>query len=492
MITHYLSIQCCNRVFYDSDFGVMCCVDAIKNPSQFGLEPLYVMGVTHADFALSQIHYFHKDNPSSITELLTTFWEKTFTNDMNIKVSGYPDLLMIDRRCKGVINPKVLQWLDENNVKYEFDKRGKWKLPTKCLTFQKYPHKISSLKNGIKEKPIPTEALVFPEAEPYPLTLERLNTLYHHNPCFHVHNLPQKKRNLFLEMYSKGVECKIFTGKPLNLINEVDFDKAELKVNLKKTTFALSVSWSPAVPKERYNPDTHSGRDCAKYGSLVIERTQHKECALIDFSEFGEESYEEDSEMKQILRICLKAGLYEKWVEERIFIIRNNDYSCSYLVEAIFDYLNGEKISRDNYYSLLYLAGINICDPKIFPNFITMCMLEDICITACYDLSPLEAYEAKVLLEQHYINKQDIVEIVGSPEVTDRQFRFFVMYAPRARKKLGYFKCARGSKNGKLLTQKCLNYYTMHIEDDNDYLRTQLAFSILDAESLDKLIPDFK
>lgn len=174
-IIHYLTIQTCKRVFYAPDYGVMRSTEPLAEDDSLSIDSLCLLGISVDNLPLKFTKYYHKEELCvSLSEFVKTFWERVYKviGFNNQKVTGMPDLLVIDHRAKHLIQDNFYQWLKFNKIEYKFSDNKNRTAIAKFLQHQDYPHV------GLSKKNIQHQSYKAPK-ERYALSLEVLN--YHEN-----------------------------------------------------------------------------------------------------------------------------------------------------------------------------------------------------------------------------------------------------------------------------------------------------------------------
>ncbi len=240
---HYLSAQMCKRCFYNPDYGIVRTLDAFKNHDHYRLEPLVVVGVTHAEFPISKMRYFRQSDRISITAVLTDFWSKTFISidDKSIEVQGVPDILVIDKKLKGLLTKGFFQWLSKVNVQYRFSEGKDRRFTSKIRQFQNFPDIfIRDDKETLSEIAHVTDET----KEKYQLSLDQLNEKIFFSDYLHVDMYSPKMRSLLYEMYPKSADVSPFHAIPLK--SDLVVEQSKLSAITSNDKTANDIIWHKA------------------------------------------------------------------------------------------------------------------------------------------------------------------------------------------------------------------------------------------------------
>lgn len=192
-ITHYLTIQTCKRVFFDPNYGVMRSSEPLIIPSYLLIEPLCLIGISVDNLPLKYTKYCYKNDSSvSISDFLKSFWEREYKiHGFNFeKIKGIPDLLVIDHRCRELIQPCFYQWLETNGISYSFSDSKNRKAISKFLQHQDYPH------TGFYKKMTRDNSYITSQ-EQYALSIDVLNSQENFFDCI----FPIKKHLPTINLY---------------------------------------------------------------------------------------------------------------------------------------------------------------------------------------------------------------------------------------------------------------------------------------------------
>lgn len=266
MIVHYLSVQETKRVFYRPGYEICRSREALANPEQFELEPLLVVGVLHRDLPLSIFNYCLKTAPISASSMLTEFWSKTVSNPYGSPIVGVPDLLVIDKRLQSIMYLVFFQWLEHIGVPFEFSTGNDRKFTGKIRSLQAYPS-IMTLQS-MHTNQIPKDTLLFPDAEPLPLSLQELNNdVLDELASYRLHNMPPAQRQLAAELYPLNAPNTSFTGSVLT----TDYDpfSTELSWHRKNDVKANDIGWEYACSEDKQDKEGRYVQH-QSYGSLII------------------------------------------------------------------------------------------------------------------------------------------------------------------------------------------------------------------------------
>lgn len=266
MIVHYLSVQETKRVFYRHGYEICRSREALANPEEFELEPLLIVGVFHRDLPLSIFNYCLKNAPISASSMLTEFWSKSVNNPYGSPIVGVPDLLVIDKRLQSVMHLEFFQWLEHIGVPFEFSTGNDSKFTGKIRSLQAYPS-IMTLQS-MHANEVPKDKLLFPDAEPFPLSLQELNDdVLDELATFRLHNLPPAQRQLAADLYPMNAPKDTFTGSAFT----ADYDpfSTTLSWHSKNDVKANDIGWEYACSKDIQDEDGLYVQH-QSYGSLII------------------------------------------------------------------------------------------------------------------------------------------------------------------------------------------------------------------------------
>lgn len=266
MIVHYLSVQETKRVFYRPGYEICRTRDALANPEEFELEPLLIVGVFHRDLPLSIFNYCLKTAPLSASSMLTEFWSKSVNNPYGSPVVGVPDLLVIDKRLQSVMHLEFFQWLEHIGVQFEFSTGKDRKFTGKIRSLQTYPSVMPQ--QSMHTNKIPKDKLLFPDAEPFPLSLQELNNdLLDELATFRLHDMPPAQRQLAADLYPLNAPKNTFTGSALT----ADYDpfSTTLSWPSKSDVKANDIGWEYAYSTDIQDEDEFYVQH-QSYGSLII------------------------------------------------------------------------------------------------------------------------------------------------------------------------------------------------------------------------------
>lgn len=204
MIIHYLTIQTCKRVFFDPEYGVVRSIEPLFLDRPLTLQPLCLFGVSVDGWPLKHTEYCSKDDVSfSASQFLKNFWERSYKaylckQEMPI-LKGMPDLLVIDHRSKDLLQKNFFDWLDSNNIQYEFSDSTSKKAIAKFLQHQDYPD------SEFIEKRFMGSSYVA-ALEPNALSIETLN---HHQTLRNYFHPDKKQLSSLLELQERFSQLPI-------------------------------------------------------------------------------------------------------------------------------------------------------------------------------------------------------------------------------------------------------------------------------------------
>ncbi|EPN2804864.1 hypothetical protein ACTWOG_002548 [Serratia marcescens] len=165
---HYFSVQKCKRVFWHPEYGTVRFDDMIANAHEYGLGAVYVAGISVENLPLHYRRFFIPEEAFSATGFLCDFWSRSYSNKYVQEITGKPDVLIIDRRLEACLGVAFFDWLEKECITYQYPAPRDKKFASTVRHYQSYPH-IFVHGEGVPE---PVEGM----REPWPLSLERLNT----------------------------------------------------------------------------------------------------------------------------------------------------------------------------------------------------------------------------------------------------------------------------------------------------------------------------
>ncbi|EOZ8645441.1 hypothetical protein ACQWTT_001192 [Acinetobacter baumannii] len=221
-IIHYLTIQTCKRVFFDPIYGIMRSSEPLIIPSYLNIEPLCLIGVSVDNLPLKYTKYFYKnDLKISLSDFLKSFWQREYqvTGFRSQKIKGIPDVLVIDHRCKELIQPIFYQWLEANGIPYSFSESKNRKAISKFLQHQDYPI------TGFFQKMSRENSYITPKEE-YALSIDVLNDQENYSDFIY----PIKKQITTIEQYL-GRQYQQLTETALRDVNLSEIQPLESKAD---------------------------------------------------------------------------------------------------------------------------------------------------------------------------------------------------------------------------------------------------------------------
>jgi len=297
-VVHYLTAQVCKRVFYNSNYGIMICKDAIKNFNDYDLEPLVVLGVCHSQLPMTMKQYHKQGQELSISAFLSEFWSADirapFIGMGNIK--GTPDRLVIDKRLKEGLKKEFFDWLISVDVQYEFSNSSDRQFTAKARFVQERPW---SYRHGDFKAFKSSDSKM---QEKYPLTIDILNSEDFRTHLFlGIHEYPPHRREILLAQYPEGHKRKKFEGS----LGGLDFVATvnDLQLPNANDVFANTMVWHKAQPEKE------------TFGFLLINH-EDQESESYDDDDF----YDSETEIEEDETIDLTLHWRERFDENKTLL----------------------------------------------------------------------------------------------------------------------------------------------------------------------------
>ncbi|PSU31703.1 hypothetical protein [Photobacterium lutimaris] len=292
MITHYLGAQLSKNCFINPSYGVVRTNETIQNHQLFGLEPVVVIGVTHADFPIRHRKFFKLDESLSLSGILGEFWSRSIEiSEVGAGIiSGCPDKLIIDKRLRNLIKDEFLAWLRSQDVDYEFSDGKDRKFAAKMRFLNQYPSPFCLHK--LEDKPLVlTPDLAEDAVEKYQIQLDMLNEDFECKFIFFGnHEYPPAKRELLSLMYPIEREVSDFRSSPLK--DDCNFDSRLLTKATSNDQAAVHLRWHYAIPTE-----TSDGKH-VRYGFMEVNPVD-------DYSDgpsfFDDEVFDDEAETEPLV-----------------------------------------------------------------------------------------------------------------------------------------------------------------------------------------------
>lgn len=246
-IIHYLTAQVCKKVFTTDDYGIAICADSIRNFKHYNLEPLGVVGVCHSDIPMKLKKYYEPGQRLSVSGLLAEFWsvdiKAPFIGMGDIK--GVPDILVIDKRMKGGLEPGFFDWLQRLGVTHQFSDSGDRKFTAKARFVQERPWYFGY--GNFDQYKTSDQSL----KERYPLTLDIINSEFKpHNWFFDTHNYPPQKREIIIAQYPESHSRQKFDTPPID--GDFVFLGDELRLSNINDIDARTLTWYHSEPENEH------------------------------------------------------------------------------------------------------------------------------------------------------------------------------------------------------------------------------------------------
>ncbi|WP_272569211.1 hypothetical protein [Providencia sp. PROV255] len=229
---HYFTIQKCKRVFWHSEYGVVRFREMIANAHEYGFEPIYVAGISVKNLPLHYRRFFVTESMLSVTRFLCDFWSRTYSNKHVQKITGKPDVLIIDRRLDGCLDVTFFDWLEKEGITYQYSAKGDKKFSSTVRHHQSYPHVFTYR----EELPDPVDGM----RERWPLSLERLND-HSKKQTILSDDLSPAIRAIILKLYPTGYRPELPLNPPLR--DDFQVNDACLSVASSNDVALYSASW---------------------------------------------------------------------------------------------------------------------------------------------------------------------------------------------------------------------------------------------------------
>lgn len=232
---HYFTVQTCKRVFRHPEYGIVRFDDMIANADEYGFEVVYVAGISFENLPLHYRHFFIPESMFSATGFLCDFWSRSYSNKYVKEITGKPDVLIIDRRLEACLDAAFFDWLEREDIAYQYPAEGDKKFSSTVRHHQSYPH-IFAHGEGVPE-------LVGGVREPWPLSLERLNAQDEKRTLL-SDNLSPAIREVIARLYPTGYRPEWPRSQPIS--DDFQINEACLCVASSNDVALNSAGWRPA------------------------------------------------------------------------------------------------------------------------------------------------------------------------------------------------------------------------------------------------------
>ncbi|MBP6120845.1 MULTISPECIES: hypothetical protein [Providencia] len=229
---HYFTVQKCKRVFWHPEYGVVRFNEMIANAHEYGFESMYVAGISVKNLPLHYRRFFITESMLSVTGFLCDFWSRTYSNKYVQEITGKPDVLIIDRRLDGCLDVAFFDWLENEDITYQYPTKGDKKFSSTVRYHQSYPHIFIY---G-EELPDPVDGM----REHWPLSLERLNAQSEKQTLL-SDNLSPAIRAVIAKLYPTGYRPEWPLNPPLR--DDFQVNDACLSVASSNDVVLYSASW---------------------------------------------------------------------------------------------------------------------------------------------------------------------------------------------------------------------------------------------------------
>lgn len=406
---HYFTIQECKRVFWHQDYGVVRFNEMIANAQEYGLGTVCVAGISVENLPIHYRQFFFPVTPFSASEFLCTFWGRSYSNKYVSRITGKPDVVVIDRRLEACLGKAFFTWLENEGVSYRYPATGEKRFYATVRQHQSYPDTFRF--RDVAPEPVSDRQ------ERWPLSLDVLNEKEVSDTHLTENLEPAQRQSLGI-LYPEYFKPELPAHSAVK--NDFCFKDRRLSVASSNDVELNSVVWSPATE----NP-FHYGYAINNY-EILTERVVTS------------------SWQKEILIAlqCLEPQ-FERLAQELTHYFDDNDY---------VDTLN--KIKKNKYKTLLpletseqdalfHLAGLNTDDPEGH---------------TIYDISKLTVSDM-VTLWNHISsggNQYQSFEIRTQKGMDDPAYRLFAVIGRGSRY---YLIAHRGSRSCNALdSERCINY----------------------------------
>ncbi|HCH7935631.1 TPA: hypothetical protein NHT88_001735 [Providencia rettgeri] len=229
---HYFTVQKCKRVFWHPEYGVVRFNEMIANAPEYGFKSTYVAGISIENLPLHYRRFFTNKSGLSATEFLCDFWSRNYSNQYVQEITGKPDVLIIDRRLSACLDVAFFDWLEKEDIAYQYSTKGDKKFSSTVRYHQSYPH-IFAYREVL---PNPVDGM----RERWPLSLERLNA---HSEKQHLlsDNLSPAIRDIVAKLYPIGYRPKWPLNPPLR--DDFQVNDAYLSMASSNNVVLYSASW---------------------------------------------------------------------------------------------------------------------------------------------------------------------------------------------------------------------------------------------------------
>lgn len=232
---HYFTVQKCKRVFRHPEYGIVRIDDMVANAHEYGFEAVYVAGISVENLPLHYRRFFIPESTFSATGFLCDFWSRSYSNKYVQEITGKPDVLIVDRRLEACLDVAFFDWLEKEDIAYQYPAGGDKKFSSTVRYHQSYPH-IFAHGEGVPE-------VVDSVREPWPLLLERLNAQGEKRICL-SDNLSPATREAVAKLYPAGYRPEWPLSPPVS--DDFQINKTCLSAASSNDVVLNSVGWCPA------------------------------------------------------------------------------------------------------------------------------------------------------------------------------------------------------------------------------------------------------
>ncbi|WP_164095586.1 hypothetical protein [Serratia marcescens] len=232
---HYFTVQKCKRVYKHPEYGIVRFDDMIANAHEYGFEAVYVAGISVENLPLHYRRFFIPESAFSATGFLCDFWSRSYSNKYVKAITGKPDVLIIDRRLEACLDAVFFDWLEKEDIAYQYPVWGDKKFSSTVRHHQSYPH-IFAHRESVPE---PVDGV----REPRPLSLERLNA--QEEKRTHLSdNLSPTIREAVARLYPDGYQPEWPLSPPVS--DDFQINETCLSVASSNDVALNSAGWRPA------------------------------------------------------------------------------------------------------------------------------------------------------------------------------------------------------------------------------------------------------